>query len=459
MKNGLLAIAALLLLLLLLLADPAAALEKCLTGGSTLADQRDLAALRTAIDAACPCASFTGQPGAKRADYRRCARAVRDQALQGGDLRLECRTNATRGYSDTTCGTTGNVACGRVTLSSKNKPVSCTIKRADRCSDGTKFTETACSGLTHCSDVVDWTAGTCGDVRERGPYEAGARVITFTKQSVVNPALPRALQTVIWYPTNPGASPISAGYNAVLDAPVAAGGPFPVLLFSHGSCGIPTQSTFLTGLLAAQGFIVIAPPHPGNTLSEFPNCGTPTAQINSFLERPQDVIFVLDQMLAANANPLSPFFGAIDPDRVGMSGHSFGGLTTYLVEAIEPRVKVAIPMAAAVVGTQSMSVPSLSMLGVIDSVVNNPAIRTVYASSEAPKLLVEIQHAGHYAFSGACFAGSDCNPPVTLTQAEAHGHVLRWVLPFLEVYLNGNQDFSAFFLRPLPGVTVSSQLE
>lgn len=454
MKNLMLAIAA-----TLLLADPATALEKCLTGGSTLGDQRALAALRTAIDAACPCASYTGQPGAKRSDYRRCARAVRDQAHVSGGLRKECRANATRGYADTTCGTVGNVACGRVTPTSKAKPVSCTIKRADRCQDGTKFTETACGGMTHCSDVVDWTAGTCVDVRQKNPFEAGVRTITFTKQSVAVPANSRPLDTVIWYPTTPGAGPINGSYGAVVNAPLAASGaPYPVLLFSHGSCGYPLQSIFLTSLLAAQGFVVIAPPHPGNTINEFPNCGTPQAQVNSFLERPQDVIFVLDQMLAENANPASPFFGALDPDRVGMSGHSFGGLTTYLVEAIEPRVKVAIPMAAAVVGTQSMSVPSLSMLGAVDSVVNNASIRTVYASSEAPKFLVEIQKAGHYAFSGLCFPTSDCNPPVTLTQDEAHGHVLRWVRPFLEVYLNGNQDFSAFFLKPLPGEVVSAQL-
>ena len=34
------------------------------------------------------------------------------------------------------------------------------------------------------------------------------RTITYTKQSVVNPAQARPLDTVIWYPTNPGAGPI-----------------------------------------------------------------------------------------------------------------------------------------------------------------------------------------------------------------------------------------------------------
>jgi predicted dienelactone hydrolase len=456
MRNGL----PVLLLATLLLATPAAALEKCLTGGSTLGDQRALAALRADIDAACPCASYDGGKGADRAAYRRCARTVRDQALAARELRTECRANATRGFSDTTCGTIGKVACGRVQPSSKTKPVGCSVKSADRCASTPRFTETACTAQTHCSDVVDWTAGTCNDVRARSPYQAGVRTITFTKQSAVNPANPRPLDTVIWYPTDPGAGPINSTYGAVVDAPLAAGGaPYPVVLFSHGSCGFPLQSIFLTAQLAAQGFVVVAPPHPGNTINEFPTCGTSGAQVNSFIERPQDIIFVLDEMLAANDDAASPFFGALDPDRIAMSGHSFGGLTTYLVQAIEPRVKVAIPMAPAVIGTRSLTVPSLTMIGAIDTVVNNAATQTAYAASDAPKTLVSIGNAGHYAFSGLCFPSSDCNPPTTLTQDEAHGHVLRWVRPFLETYLNGDASYAAFFLRPLPGETVSAQLE
>ena len=454
MRNGLLPA----LLAVLVLATPAAA-EKCLTGGSLLGDQRALAALRADVDAACPCASFDGSPGADRASYRRCARTIRDQALASRELRTECRATATRGYSDTTCGTVGKVACGRVQPSSKAKPVSCTVKPASRCASTARYTETACDALTHCSDVVDWTAGTCSDVRVRTPYEAGVRTITFTKQSVVSPSTPRPLDTVIWYPTNPGATPINPSYGAVVDAPVAAGGPYPVVLFSHGSCGYPLQSIFLTAQLASQGFVVIAPPHPGNTINEFPTCGTSTAQVNSFIERPQDVIFVLDQMLAENESGASPFFGALDPDRIAMSGHSFGGLTTYLVQAIEPRVKVAIPMAPAVIGSRSLTVPSLTMIGAIDTVVNNAATQTAYTASDAPKTLVSIGNAGHYAFSGLCFPTSDCNPPVTLTQDEAHGHVLRWVRPFLETYLNGDASYAAFFLKPLPGETVAQQLQ
>jgi predicted dienelactone hydrolase len=326
------------------------------------------------------------------------------------------------------------------------------VKNASSCTDRTKYKQTPCPAQTHCADVVDWTAGTCSDVRGRGPFEAGARRITMTKQSVVDPEQPRVLDTVVWYPTAPGSGPIDPGTGGVLNAPVdASAGPYPILLFSHGSCAFPTQSIFLLPLIASRGYVVIAPPHPGNTLSEFPSCGSPAAQVASAQERPQDMIFVLDEMLEANADADSDFFGALDPERIGMSGHSFGGFTTFAVVALDPRIDVAIPMAPATPGsTATIDVPFLMILGNIDSVVNNGTARTAYANSPSPKFKVEIEHAGHYAFSNLCFPSPDCNPPTTLSQAEAHAHVLRWMIPFVEWKLGGDDTFAAFFEQPVP---------
>jgi dienelactone hydrolase len=452
--------AALLLTLgLTLLARPARADEACLTGGSTLGDQRDLASLAAAIETACPCASFTGGPGLDRKAYRRCAKEERDLAAAGGHLRAKCRSAATRDYSEATCGT-ALVACGRVTPSSAKRPLGCKVEAATKCADGKKSEANVCGNETHCSDVLDFTASTCVDMRDNGPFGVGAMVITYTKPSAVNPANTRTLDTVIWYPTSPGASPISPQYQAVLDAPLDdSGGPYPLLLFSHGSCGFPLQSTFLLPMIASYGFIVAAPPHPGNTINDFPSCGSGPAQAASFVERPKDMSFVLDQLLLANADSGSPFFGAIDPSKVGMSGHSFGGLTTYYVAAADARIKVAIPMAPAVVGNPPLEVPSLTMLGQIDSVVDDPSIRNQYVAAETPKFKVEIAHAGHYAFSDGCFPSPDCNPPTTLTQPEAHQAVLRFVLPFLETYLVGDASFAPFLLPGgvPPGVSFDAQ--
>ena len=94
---------------------------------------------------------------------------------------------------------------------------------------------------------------------------------------------------MIWYPTNPGAGPITPQQAAVVDAPLAAGGPYPLVLFScTARAATRCSRRSWTALLAAQGFIVVAPPHPGNTIAEFPElAGTATAQVNSFPRAPE----------------------------------------------------------------------------------------------------------------------------------------------------------------------------
>ena len=431
-------------LLLVSITAPAPAQDACLTGAATLGDQRALAVLRSDTETACPCAA-----AASRGDYQRCARNVADAAILNATLRPECEQVARAIRVGASCGTP-RTTCGRF-RSDDDEPVSCRLKKASRCVDRPLFEQSACAAQTHCADVVDWTAGTCVDVRAKGPFEAGVHDFLFTKDSVVSPGTPRTIRTVVWYPTAAGATPIDPNSDAVIDAPLeTSGAPYPVVVFSHGSCGYPRQSLFLTALLASHGFIVVAPSHPGNTLNEYPSCGTSGAQLASYQERPQDVIFALDSMLLENADPMSAFFGALDETRIGMSGHSFGGLTTYLVLPLDSRFRVAVPMAPALVGTVPPTLPSLTMLGQIDSVVDNEAIRTRYANSAEPKHLVEVANAGHFAFSDGCFPGPDCNPPVTLTQDEAHEAVRRWVLPFLEVYLAGDTGFTPFLVAPPP---------
>lgn len=74
-------------------------------------------------------------------------------------------------------------------------------------------------------------------------------------------------------------------------------------------------------------------------------------------------------------------------------------------------------------------------------------------------MLVEIEHAGHYAFSNGCFPSPDCNPPTTLTQAEANSAVLRYVVPFLERYLGQRVDLVPLLGPPTgPGFVYESDL-
>jgi predicted dienelactone hydrolase len=441
------------LALLFAVVGPAAADDLCLTGASTLGDQRAIATLRADAESVCACAS-----AATRGAYKRCTKTVLTSELAGGALRAACTTTAKRLFKNASCGTT-KTPCGRVKPTS-DVAVTCKVKRSTSCADRPSYDQTPCANEQFCADVVDWTAGTCSDVRDRGPFEAGSRTVHLVKQSVVDPMEERVLDTQVWYPTAPGSGPIDGGTSGVPNAPMdLSGAPYPVLMFSHGSCGYPLQSNFLLPVIASRGYVVIAPPHPGNTIFEFPNCGSAQAQLDSAQERPQDIIFALDSLLAESANASSPFAGALDASRIGMSGHSFGGFTVFFVVNQDSRFKVAIPMAPATPGTSAtLAVPSLLMLGAIDSVINMNTARTAYTNFAPPKYKVEIDHAGHFAFSNACFPSPDCNPPTTLSQDEAHVQVMRYVIPFLEWKLRGDDTFAAFFDQPIPpGVQFDAQ--
>ena len=277
--------------------------DACLTGDSTLADQRALAALADATEAACPCAE--PPPAARRTSAAprrvlatqrsrpaRCARMREDRQADRSRHVVRRRQGAVRQRSRV-----GTSDGRRRELQGRAEVLQGRRGAHDR---------TRCTDETSCDDVVTWTAGTCFDPRDEGPYAAGVRVISWTKDSASSPghaAHARHRRLV------PGAARAAdrsiRSTRGVVDAPLdASGGPYPVVLFSHGSCGYPLQSTFLTPLLASRGFIVVAPPHPGNTIYEFPTCGTPNAQAASFIERPTDMIFVLDQILAAGAGPV-----------------------------------------------------------------------------------------------------------------------------------------------------------
>src|SRR5581483_6525334 len=153
-----------LLVLSVIGAAPAPAGDRCLQGTSVLTDQRALATLRADEDSACPCTTTGG-----RSAYRRCARAVVNAAVDGGSVRRECKKTAKRDVSSATCGTSDET-CGGSRPTKPGADATCTVRSASSCHDRGSTQSTACAAETHCSDVVTWTAGTCLDGRQAGPW-------------------------------------------------------------------------------------------------------------------------------------------------------------------------------------------------------------------------------------------------------------------------------------------------
>ncbi len=121
---------------------------------------------------------------------------------------------------------------------------------------------------------------------------------------------------LVTYPTQASEAPVAFGHivlSASRDGKIADG-KFPVILFSHGSGrgpGTPLMHRDLLLHLAREGFIVVAPFHPGT--------GRP------FEARPRQIRKALEQTLV---DPR--FVERADRSRVGMIGFSFGGAVGLL---------------------------------------------------------------------------------------------------------------------------------
>jgi predicted dienelactone hydrolase len=177
------------------------------------------------------------------------------------------------------------------------------------------------------------------------------------------------------------------------------------------------------------------------------------------------VSVVIDGMLAASGEPQSPFHHRISPGRIGISGHSLGGLTTVLVAQQEPRVRAALACAPAIVNVapqKQITIPFMAQAGSVDSLAPLPNLQEAYDLAGPPRFLLEILDVGHFAWSDICaavlFGTRDCNAG-TLTQDQAHTLVLRFAVPFLRRYLAGDGSFGSL-LTPgsaPPGVILTAE--
>ena len=110
--------------------------------------------------------------------------------------------------------------------------------------------------------------------------------------------------------------------------------PAPIVLFSHGLGGSREGSKFLGERWAARGYFTVFVQHPGSDESVWKNAPPAermaalrkAASLENFFLRVADIRAVLDQLEAWNKS--DPFANRMDLTRIGMSGHSFGAVTT-----------------------------------------------------------------------------------------------------------------------------------
>jgi predicted dienelactone hydrolase len=172
--------------------------------------------------------------------------------------------------------------------------------------------------------------------------------------------------------------------------------------------------------------------------------------------------FLIDQFEAFNTETGNFFAGAVDPARIGMSGHSFGGYTSFALAGGEfflgtftdARVKAILPQAPAGPFDDAffatISVPTLIIGGSIDET-------TPFADSQQRPFdllpagasvvgLARLADAGHFTFSDFCevprallgFLGGfdEACEPRHLPWRHAHDIVNYLSLNFFDAVLN-----------------------
>jgi pimeloyl-ACP methyl ester carboxylesterase len=233
------------------------------------------------------------------------------------------------------------------------------------------------------------------------------------------PAQPsRTLPTEIWYPT----SASGAAGTTVRDAPLAAGGPYPLVLFVHGSSAGRLIYTYLTVALAQAGYVVAAADFP-LTASDTP--GGPS-DLHVSMEV-GDLSFLCDQLKLAANHAGDALKGAVDGQHYAVVGHSTGGAVAELAAFAGDDAMVThdarVAAVVALSGDACMfdasffkkrSVPILAVGASNDLFVRFAnSGQWVYDNSNEPHLLAELIGGQHTFFTDIAIADAALNPVPT----------------------------------------------
>ena len=238
----------------------------------------------------------------------------------------------------------------------------------------------------------------------------------------------------------------------------------PVVLFSHGLGGNREGSAFLGKHWASRGYVTVFLQHPGSDDSVWKNFPVSermaalkqAAGLKEFLLRVRDVPVVLDQLEVWNEDSEHAFAGRFDLTRVGMSGHSFGAVTTQAVSGQKPplgkgftddRIKAAVimsPSGPANGNTKqafgSVKIPWMLLTGTKDSSPINGAdakSRLIVFPDLSPgsKYQLVLDNAEHSAFTERALPGE-----TERRNPNHHRAILALTTAFWDVHLRNDEE-------------------
>lgn len=246
--------------------------------------------------------------------------------------------------------------------------------------------------------------------------------------------------------------------------------PAPVVLFSHGLGGTRQGCSYLGKHWARRGYVAVFVQHPGSDSSVWKDVPRrqrrqamdAAASGENFRLRVKDIPAVLDQLATWNSQAGHRLGGRLDLDHVGMSGHSFGAVTTQAVSGqrfgrlgalfTDQRVDAAVafsPSSARRGGAEAafgkVEQPWLLMTGTHDvSAIGQQPVKSrlaVYAAlpADGSKYELVLDKAEHSAFTDRPLP-DDTQP----RNPNHHRSILAISTAFWDTYLCGNKAAEAW---------------
>lgn len=179
--------------------------------------------------------------------------------------------------------------------------------------------------------------------------------------------------------------------------------PFPLIVYSHGFMSSVAEPEYLVNFLVPKGYAVAAVDYP---LSHGAAPGGPNA--NDVINQAGDVSFLINAMLARNADEADTLHGLLDPSRIAAAGLSLGGLTTQIAtyhrDVRDPRIAAAVSIAGPSVSLeprffQTADIPFMMIAGSADAIVPYEANALPFLSKVENSVLVTLDKASHTGFA------------------------------------------------------------
>jgi dienelactone hydrolase len=271
------------------------------------------------------------------------------------------------------------------------------------------------------------TPGAISPTEEYDPFVRGRFPVGVRTIQVLDTARGRRFPCEVWYPAAdqyagqdlapatqdfftdpPSKTPRS---QTAVRAAAAQPGSYPLIVFSHCSGCRRRQATFLCTHLSSHGYVVAALDHseviaPELTWREGETVEQKTARIEAWIaNRVPDIRFLLDHLPAGGAWDAEV---RLDPTRIGIVGHSFGGWTALAVPEVDERIRAVAALAPAgssqpppniipakLTFAWGRDVPTLYLVAEDDTALPLTGMYELFERTQATKRLVILRAADH----------------------------------------------------------------